>query len=98
MTETALYLDTQKLEIQESPEGLRGGAEPQRLTLYLEDDLTARITPGERLIMNGVLRSVQKVRPGAKSTLVDIFMDVNSVEKVQVEFEAIQGTSDDAVR
>jgi len=96
MTETSLYLDTQKLEIQESPEGLRGGAEPQRLTLYLEDDLTGRITPGERLIMNGVLRSVQKGRPGAKSTLFDIFMDVNSVEKEQVEFEEIEVTEDDA--
>ncbi len=96
MTETSLYLDTQKLEIQESPEGLRGGQEPQRLTLYLEDDLTGRITPGERVIMNGMLRSVQKGRPGAKSTLFDIFMDVNSVEKEQVEFEEIEVTEEDA--
>ena len=96
MTETSLYLDTQKLEIQESPEGLRGGQEPQRLTLYLEDDLTGRITPGERVIMNGLLRSVQKGRPGAKSTLFDIFMDVNSVEKEQVEFEEIEVTEADA--
>src|SRR6266496_3243604 len=28
LTETSLYLDTQKLENQESPEGLRGGQEP----------------------------------------------------------------------
>jgi replicative DNA helicase Mcm len=95
-TETSMYVDTQKLEIQESPEGLRGGQEPQRLTLYLEDDLTGRITPGERVIMNGVLRSVQKGRPGAKSTLFDIFMDVNSVEKEQVEFEEIEVTEADA--
>ena len=96
MTETSMYLDTQKLEIQESPEGLRGGEEPQRLTLYLEDDLTGRITPGERVIMSGVLRSIQKGRPGAKSTLFDIFMDVNSVEKEQVEFEEIEVTEEDA--
>lgn len=96
MTETSLFLDTQKLEIQESPEGLRGGQEPQRLTLYVEDDLTGRITPGERVVMNGVLRSVQKGRPGAKSTLFDIFMDVNSVEKEQVEFEEIEVTEEDA--
>src|SRR5204863_8214596 len=81
---------------QESPEGLRGGEEPQRLTLYLEDDLTGRITPGERVIMSGVLRSIQKGRPGAKSTLFDIFMDVNSVEKEQVEFEEIEVTEEDA--
>ncbi len=96
LTETSLFVDTQKLEIQEAPEGLRGGQEPQRLTLYLEDDLTGRITPGERVVMNGVLRSVQKGRPGAKSTLFDIFMDVNSVEKEQVEFEDIEVTEEDA--
>jgi len=96
LTETSLYLDTQKLEIQESPEGLRGGQEPQRLTLYVEDDLTGRITPGQRVVMNGVLRSVQKGRPGAKSTLFDIFMDVNSVQKEQVEFEEIEVTEEDA--
>jgi replicative DNA helicase Mcm len=96
LTETSLFVDTQKLEIQEAPEGLRGGEEPQRLTLYLEDDLTGRITPGERVVMSGVLRSVQKGRPGQKSTLFDIFMDVNSVEKEQVEFEEIEVTEEDA--
>lgn len=96
LTETSLYLDTQKLEIQEAPEGLRGGEEPQRLTAYVEDDLTGHITPGNRVVMNGVLRSVQKGRPGAKSTLFDIFIDVNSVEREQVEFEEIEVTEEDA--
>ena len=96
MTETSLYLDTQKLEIQEAPEGLRGGEEPQRLTLYVEDDLTGRITPGQRVIFNGILRSVQKGRPGARSTLFDIFMDANSMEQEQVEFEEIEVTEEDA--
>ncbi|HLE54213.1 MAG TPA: LAGLIDADG family homing endonuclease [Thermoplasmata archaeon] len=96
LTETSLYLDTQKLEIQEAPEGLRGGEEPQRLTTYVEDDLTGLITPGNRVVMNGVLRSVQKGRPGAKSTLFDIFLDVNSIEREQVEFEEIEVTEEDA--
>src|SRR5437016_2294157 len=42
------------------------------------------------------LRSVQKGRPREKSTLFDIFMDVNSVEKEQVEFEEIEVTEEDA--
>ena len=95
LTETSMYLDTQKLEIQEAPEGLRGGEEPQRLTAYVEDDLTGRITPGQRVILNGVLRSVQKGRPGAKSTLFDIFVDVNSTEMETVEFEEIEITEED---
>ncbi|HYM38966.1 MAG TPA: LAGLIDADG family homing endonuclease, partial [Thermoplasmata archaeon] len=96
LTETSVYLDTQKLEVQEAPEGLRGGEEPQRLTTYVEDDLTGLITPGNRVVMNGVLRSVQKGRPGAKSTLFDIFIDVNSIEREQVEFEEIEVTEEDA--
>ncbi len=87
LTETSVYLDTQKLEIQEAPEGLRGGEEPQRLTLYVEDDLTGRITPGQRVIFNGILRSVQKGRPGARSTLFDIFMDA----KVMPDGRRIRG-------
>ncbi|OGS46674.1 MAG: hypothetical protein A3K66_07915 [Euryarchaeota archaeon RBG_16_67_27] len=96
LTETSLYLDTQKLEVQEAPEGLRGGEEPQRLTAYVEDDLTGRITPGQRVVLNGILRSVQKGRPGAKSTLFDIFVDVNSTEMEQVEYEEIEVTEEDA--
>src|SRR3989442_126898 len=96
LTETSLYLDTQKIEVQEAPEGLRGGEEPQRLTAYVEDDLTGRITPGQRVILNGVLRSVQRGRPGQRSTLFDIFVDVNSVEMERVEFEEIEVTEDDA--
>src|SRR5881296_3329142 len=98
LTETSLYLDTQKIEVQESPEGLRGGEEPQRLTAYVEDDLTGRITPGQRVILNGVLRSVQRGRPGQRSTLFDIFVDVNSVEMERVEFEEIEVTEEDAHR
>src|SRR5213594_2039997 len=98
LTETSLYLDTQKIEVQEAPEGLRGGEEPQRLSAYVEDDLTGRITPGQRVILNGVLRSVQRGRPGQRSTLFDIFVDVNSVEMERVEFEEIEVTEEDAHR
>src|SRR4030067_59458 len=66
--EASQYLDTQKIEIQEPPEILRGGEEPQRLEAYIEDDITGLITPGERVVLNGVLRSAQRARPGAKST------------------------------
>src|SRR5437016_2735689 len=98
LTETSLYSDTQKIEVQEAPEGLRGGEEPQRLSAYVEDDLTGRITPGQRVILNGVLRSVQRGRPGQRSTLFDIFTDVNSVEMERVEFEEIEVTEEDAHR
>ncbi|TLZ59697.1 MAG: hypothetical protein E6K16_07140, partial [Methanobacteriota archaeon] len=93
--EASRFTDTQKIEVQEAPEGLRGGEEPQRLSAFTEDDLTGKINPGMRVILNGILRSSQKGKPGARSTLFDILLDVNSIELEQVEFEEIEVTPED---
>lgn len=90
--ETSVFVDTQKLEIQESPEGLRGGAQPQRLVAYAEDDLTGFISPGDRVVLNGILKSRQRKERGVKSTVFDIFLDVNSIEVEEHEFEEISIT------
>jgi replicative DNA helicase Mcm len=95
-TEQSSYVDTQKIEIQESPEGLRGGAQPQRLVAYAEDDLTGRISPGDRIIINGSLRSVQKKSYPVKSTLFEIFLDINSIELEEHEFEEVPISPEDA--
>ncbi|MBM4237774.1 MAG: hypothetical protein FJ151_04740, partial [Euryarchaeota archaeon] len=94
LTEDSHYVDTQKIEIQESPEGLRGGAQPERLVGYLEDDIAGKISPGDRIILNGVLRSVQKGTQ-IKSTLFDINMDIISVEFQQHEYEEITISAED---
>lgn len=94
LTEDSHYVDTQKIEIQESPEGLRGGAQPERLIGYLEDDIAGKVAPGDRVILNGVLRSVQKGTQ-IKSTLFDINLDIISVEFQQHEYEEIVISEED---
>ncbi|MEE9236668.1 MAG: LAGLIDADG family homing endonuclease [Thermoplasmata archaeon] len=98
LDEGSRFVDTQKIEVQEPPEGLRGGEQPQRLVAYVEDDLTGEVFPGDRIVLNGVLRSMQRGRFRAKSTLFDIFSDVVSVEMEKVEYEQIEITPDDAKR
>jgi replicative DNA helicase Mcm len=95
LNEASTYVDTQKIEIQESPEGLRGGAQPQRLVAYTEDDLTGRISPGDRIIINGALRSIQKKTYPVKSTLFEIFLEINSIELEEHEFEEVPITPED---
>lgn len=91
LTEKSQFIDTQKLEIQESPEGLRAGAQPERLTMYVEDDITGQITPGDRVIINGILRSQQRIsRMRGKSTLFDIYLEGNSLELEEKEFEDVK--------
>ena len=66
--EDSTFIDAQKLQIQESPENLKGGSQPQSLEVDTEDDLTGNITPGDRVIINGILKSRQRALKDGKST------------------------------
>ncbi len=92
------FEDTQKIEIQESPEGLRGGDQPQRLTCYLEDDLTGKLSPGDRVTINGVLRENLRSQGSQKSTLFEIYLSAVSFERKKDDYEEIVITEEDEER
>ncbi|MCL2785699.1 MAG: ATP-binding protein [Methanomassiliicoccaceae archaeon] len=92
--ERSIYVDTQKIEIQESPEGLRGGAQPERLTGYLEDDLSGVVFPGNRVILNGIIRPVQKGERD-DSLVFETFIEIHSIEFEQHEYDEILITEED---
>ena len=90
MPKRSTFVDSQKLRIQESPEGLRGGEQPQTLDVDVTDDLSGKVSPGDRVIINGILRSMQRVVKGEKSTVFDIFLECNSIEVAEKEFEEVE--------
>ena len=92
------FVDAQKLRIQESPEGLRGGEQPQTLDIDVTDDLTGMVAPGDRVVVNGILRSVQRINSGQKSTLFDIYLECNSIEIAEKEFEEVSITEEDEAK
>ena len=89
------FIDSQKIEIQENPEGLRGGAQPERISVFLEDDLVGEIAPGDRVIVNGILHSMQRRRGTFRLTSFDKIMDANSVESQELAFEEVEVTPED---
>ncbi|HEY6239179.1 MAG TPA: minichromosome maintenance protein MCM, partial [Thermoplasmata archaeon] len=99
MPERSTYVDSQRIEIQENPESLKGGAHPQGLAVLLTEDLTGRVLPGNRIIVNGVLKSLQRAsasRSGViRSTTFDLMMLGNSIEYQQLEFEEIEIPEED---
>ncbi len=95
ITSLSHFIDSQKIEIQESPEGLRGGAQPERLSIYLEDDLVGEIAPGDRVIVNGILHSQQRRRGTFKLTSFDKTMDAISIESEELAFEEVEVTEED---
>ena len=100
MPKRSRFVDSQKLRIQESPEGLRGGEQPQTLDVDVTDDLSGKVAPGDRVIINGILRSMQRIVKGEKSTVFDIFLECNSIEIAEKEFEEVEidEKSEDEIR
>jgi len=89
------FVDAQKLRIQESPEGLRGGETPQSIDVHIEDDITGHVTPGDHVSVTGVLHLDQQTSGGEKSPIFDVYMDGLSVVLENEEFEDMDITDED---
>lgn len=89
------FIDAQKLRVQESPEELRGGEQPQTLDVDVDDDLAGIVSPGDRIIVTGILRSYQRTTQQGKSTFFDLVLDGVSIEIEDKEFEDIEISRED---
>ncbi len=89
VTEMCEFVDYQKIEIQENPETIEGGAQPQRLTVILEDDITGFIFPGDRIRIDGILMSEQKRSAGFLLTEFLVYMYALHFSKEAKDVESL---------
>jgi len=89
------FVDAQKLRVQESPEGLRGGETPQAIDVHIEDDITGRVTAGDHVTATGVLHLDQQENQGQKSAIFDFYMEGLSIEVEDEQFEEMDITEED---
>ncbi|WP_259536483.1 LAGLIDADG family homing endonuclease [Halalkaliarchaeum sp. AArc-CO] len=89
------FIDSQKLRVQESPEGLRGGQTPQAIDVDVEDDITGKVTPGDHVTVAGVLHIEQMTDGNEKTPVFDLYMDGVSISIEDEEFEDMDITQDD---
>ncbi len=89
------FIDSQKIEIQENPEGLRGGAQPERISVFIEDDLVGEIAPGDRVVVNGIIHSQQRRRGTFRLTAFNKTMDAISVDSQELAFEEVEISPED---
>lgn len=97
-TEKSTYSNAQTLRLQDSPEELRGGELPQAIDIEVTGDISGIAYPGDRIIATGIVRIVQRVTNRGKSRTFDIFIDANSLEQKNEEFENIRITEEDEAR
>jgi len=89
------FIDSQKLRIQESPEGLRGGETPQSIDVDIVDDITGKVSPGDHVTCVGVLHIEQVEQGNEKSAIFDLYMDGVSIAIEDEEFEDMDITEAD---
>jgi len=93
--EKSVSIDSQRVKIQEYPENLRGGEQPQSIDVLLEGDLTGTINPGDRVIVNGIVRAKPRGIQQKMLTLMDLYIEGNSIEMLQQEYEEFEITEKD---
>lgn len=93
--ERSVSIDSQRVKIQEYPENLRGGEQPQSIDVVLEGDLTGLINPGDRVIINGIVRAKPRGIQQRLLTHMDLYIEGNSIEMLQQEYEEFEITEKD---
>jgi len=91
--------DARWVMIEEAPE-ITSGERPSDIRIFFKEDLTSprmqsKTDPGNRIKIVGVLKQLQKRIKGTNSRQLDIYVDANSIENVEVEWEELDITSED---
>jgi replicative DNA helicase Mcm len=93
--EESEFVDSQKLEIQENPDTIDGTSQPQRLTVIVEDDITGKIYPGDRVTIYGILKADEKHIGNTMLTEYDLYLNANNFKKETRDFEEIKINDED---
>jgi len=89
------FIDAQKIRVQESPEGLRGGETPQSIDVNIEDDITGSVTAGDHVRVSGILKLDQRESGNEKTPMFDTYMDGMTVKIEDEQFEDMDITDAD---
>lgn len=83
------FTNQQKFKVQDKQEGLRAGQQPQTIEVIALDDICDTLYPGDRATLNGIVRSVQRVIRGEKSTVFDLYLELSSIEAEERDFDEV---------
>lgn len=93
--EESKFRDWQSLRIQELPERLRGGRIPRHLSAISRDDLVDEATPGNQVVVTGVLRAFQESERNKKKTTFKKILQVNHITVKEKSVEETELTQED---
>ena len=87
----------------EEPFEITSGERPSDIRIFLKEDLTTprmqnKTEPGNRIKVVGILKQLPRRVKGGASRQMEIYIDANSIENVEVEWEELEITPEDEKR
>lgn len=91
----SVFIDSQRLTIQERPEELPPGQLPRSLNIDLKDDLVDLARPGDRVALTGYIELVQRFGRGGLLRIFDLILEANNIEISGRDLELAELTPED---
>jgi replicative DNA helicase Mcm len=93
-TRSVVRIPFRRVVLQDLPENLEANELPTFLEVWLFDELTGNIRAGDKVIINGIIRSEAEVleEHGAEER---IYLEANSVEFLEKDYRTISITAED---
>jgi replicative DNA helicase Mcm len=97
--EKSIFIDWQRITLQERPEELPPGQLPQSLTIHVLDDLVDQARPGDRVGIVGILkpRASRLLKRGQLATYRKFFQGI-SIDKETAEYADIDISEEDELK
>jgi replicative DNA helicase Mcm len=96
--ERSEYIHHQRLRVQESPEGLRGGQDPRSVDVHVDGDLVDVATPGDHVTITGVLTHPDPINSKGDSTTTTPYLKANHLTTETETLSAQQITAEEEQR
>jgi replicative DNA helicase Mcm len=91
----SVFIDSQRIAIQERPEELPAGQLPRQINVEFKDDVVDVARPGDRVSITGVLNLIRKQSRGGTLRVFDFTLEANNVDVSGREMELLEITEED---
>jgi len=91
----SVFIDSQRVTIQERPEELPPGQLPRSLNIELKDDIVDMARPGDRASITGSIGLLQRRGRGGVLRAFDLILEANNIDVSGREMEMLEITPED---
>lgn len=89
------WVDYQRMKAQELPDELRGGEQPQDVEVDIMNEMVGWATPGDRIILNGIVTVRQIRNKEGKTVNFEPYLEANYIEYKDDTFDEVELSAED---